>query len=71
MENKEAMVPTILFFYGLCSQCNHEDKVINDMALLVRLTYLHDYTEFNDIKNKNKDFIMFSGCVLSVGSLYV
>lgn len=64
------MVPTILFFYGLCSQCNHEDKVINDMALL-RLTYLHDYTEFNDIKNKNKDFIMFSGCVLSVGSLYV
>lgn len=72
MENKEAKVPTILYFYGLCSQHNHEDKVINDMALLVRLTYLHAYTEFNDIKNKNKDIIMsssFTIVVLSVESL--
>lgn len=48
-------------FSGLHSQHNHEDKVINDVALLARLANLHEYIEFNDIKNKNKDSIMFSG----------
>lgn len=59
MENKGAMVPKILFFYGLCSQHNHEDKVIKDMALLVRLAYVHDYTELNDIKKKTKTLLCF------------
>ena len=30
------------------------------MALLGRLANLHEYTDFNDRKNKDKDFIMFS-----------
>lgn len=47
--------------YGPHSQHNHEDKVINGVALPARLANLHEYIELNDIKNKNKDFIMFSG----------
>lgn len=30
------------------------------MALLARLANLHEYIDFHDIKNKNKDCILFS-----------
>lgn len=55
-----------------CTQCNHEDTVINDVALLVRFANSHDYLEFNDITKKNKDvsrLSSFTTALLSVGSL--
>lgn len=55
-----------------CAQHNHEETVVTDVALLARFASLHESTEFNAIRNKNKDFIMFSSftiAVLSVGSL--
>lgn len=51
-----------------CTQCNHEDTVISDVALLVRFANLHDYLELK----KNKDVIMlsrFTTALLSVESL--